>query len=54
MQAPDFNRRMTIYVGGKPRELSVEESARHQRLLRDATAAVVALYRPALERLEDA
>ena len=45
---------MPIYVGGKPRELPVEESARHRRLLKEATAAVVAPYWPALERLEDA
>jgi hypothetical protein len=46
--------RMKVVVNGKQIELSPEESAQRRRLLREATAAVVALYRPALERLEDA
>ncbi|GMV87051.1 MAG: hypothetical protein AMXMBFR80_29040 [Dehalococcoidia bacterium] len=46
--------RMKVVVNGKQIELSAEDSAQRRRLLREATAAVVALYRPALERLEDA
>ena len=45
---------MIIIVNGKPVRLSPEDAAERKWLLRDATAAVVARYRPALERLEKA
>ncbi|MCL4241140.1 MAG: hypothetical protein KJ048_07275 [Dehalococcoidia bacterium] len=54
MTVRDPGARMKVVVNGKQIELSAEDSAQRKRLLREATAAVVALYRPALERLEDA
>ena len=45
---------MVIIVNGKPVRLSEEDAAQHKQMLREATAAMVALYRPALERLKNA
>jgi len=45
---------MVVVVNGKLIELSAEDSAQRKQLLREAAAATVALYRPALDRLEDA
>lgn len=46
--------RMKVVVNRKQIELSAEDSAQRKRLPREATGVVVALYRPALERLKDA
>jgi len=45
---------MVIVVNGKPVRLSAADSAQRKRLLREAAKATVAMYRPALERLEKA
>lgn len=44
----------TVIVNGKSKRLSSEETVRRKFLLREATRATVAMYRPALERLEKA
>ncbi len=45
---------MLVMVNGKPVRLSAVDSAQRKQLLREAARATVALYRPALERLEKA